>query len=449
MLGIMLGIIMFGASAVSAQMPHRTPEDVADNARWLVHSASWGYLTELDSAKLPMAGAVSISDGDVGDSTGRLFLYLMGSKEDERLASLSISEAALNTSCGNRDPEDPRCAKIALSGTLKRSSGNNISVGKSALFARHPQMQTWPKDHGFEVHELTLSSIWMIDFYGGGGEVKVSDFLAAKAKHNVPAWPPAWKDDKHHNRSHWHRNRSHWHHDGSDWHHNWSHWHNKGSDRHRNRLQWHGHQHGPMTGASKSSQVNLVEPPPWNQTAARARWLVYHSVWGSVGTISVHLEGAPWGSMRSVADGVGRNSTGTPVLYIPSPDPLAFDIGKTNNVTLSFSEAALPQRFSSKGTCNGVDTEDPTCAQITLSGRLRALSETPEIKQAEVNLGQRHPLAPWLAHGGDHTGGKYYIMDIKSIMFLDFYGGPARLSVAEYLAAPPPQYQENEEVVLV
>merc|ERR1712194_865570 len=116
----------------------------------------------------------------------------------------------------------------------KRSSGNNISVGKSALFARHPQMQTWPKDHGFEVHELTLSSIWMIDFYGGGGEVKVSDFLAAKAKHNVPAWPPAWQDDKHHNMSHWH-------HDGSDWHHNWSHWHNKGSDRHRNRLQWKGH----------------------------------------------------------------------------------------------------------------------------------------------------------------------------------------------------------------
>lgn len=206
-----------------------------------------------------------------------------------------------------------------------------------------------------------------------------------------------------------------------------------------------------MTGdVGEISQIQgQVEPPPWNQTAARARWLVYHSVWGSVGTISVHLEGAPWGSMRSVADGVGRNSTGTPVLYIPSPDPLAVNVGKDNHATLSFSEAALTQRFSSKGTCNGTDTEDPTCAQITLSGRLRVLSETSEVQQARINLGQRHPLAPWLAQGGAHTGGNYYTIDIDSITFLDFYGGPAKISVAEYLAASPPKDQKKEQVLLV
>jgi len=265
-------------------------------------------------------------------------------------------------------------------------------------------MQTWPKGHNFEVHELVLSNIWMIDFYGGGGDVKVSDFLAAKAEHNVPSWPPM----------HGYQYRIGEHHDS----------------QHGERGAFHQHDR-------TSASLFVAEPPPWNQIAARARWLVYHSIWGSVGTTSVHLKGAPWGGMRSMADGLGKNSTGIPALYIPTPDPLAINLRKDSHATLSFSEAALTERFSSNGTCGGRDTEDPTCAQITLSGQLRALSKPSEIKQAEINLGQRHPLAPWLAAGGDHTGGKYYTMDIDHIMFLDYYGGPARLTVADYLAASP------------
>jgi len=414
-------IILSGALVASAQMPHRTPEDVAENARWVVHSASWGYVTELDGATgMPVAGAASFSDGEAENSTGRLFFYVMGSTSKQnddagRLASLTISEAGLNTTCGDRDPEDPRCAKITLSGTMKKSSGIDIALGKTVLFARHPQMQTWPKGHNFEVNELVLSNIWMIDFYGGGGDVKVSDFLAAKAKHNVPSWPP--RNGEHHD---WHHSRDRHHGEHGSWHHHGKH-------------SQHQHEARDHTSAS----LFVAEPPPWNQIAARARWLVYHSIWGSVGTTSVDLKGAPWGGMRSTADGFGKNSTGIPVLYIPTPDPLASNLRKDNHATLSFSEAALTERLSSNGTCDGKDTEDPTCAQITLSGQLRALS-TSEIKQAEINLGQRHPLAPWLAAGGDHTGGKYYAMDIDHIMFLDYYGGPANLTVADYLAASPP-----------
>ena len=43
--------------------------------------------------------------------------------------------------------------------------------------------------------------------------------------------------------------------------------------------------------------------------------LVYNSLWTSVGTISVQLNGKPWGNVRSVADGVGANSTGLPVFF--------------------------------------------------------------------------------------------------------------------------------------
>ena len=56
-------------------------------------------------------------------------------------------------------------------------------------------------------------------------------------------------------------------------------------------------------------------------------------------------------------------------------------------------------------------------------------------KRLQHALGARHPLAPWLAHGGAHTGGKYYTIEISSLQFLDFYGGYAKLSVEEYLGA--------------
>ena len=34
-------------------------------------------------------------------------------------------------------------------------------------------MKSWPDGHGFVVHELKISDVWMIDFYGGGGEVNL------------------------------------------------------------------------------------------------------------------------------------------------------------------------------------------------------------------------------------------------------------------------------------
>ena len=37
-----------------------------------------------------------------------------------------------------------------------------------------------------------------------------------------------------------------------------------------------------------------------------------------------------------------------------------------------------------------------------------------------------------------HTGGAYFRLALEEIQFLDYYGGLARLSVKEYLAADAP-----------
>eukprot|EP00966_Prymnesium_polylepis_P239384 5535950-Prymnesium_polylepis.1 len=310
-------------------------------------------------------------------------------------AALTVGEAAFAGTCGfagsKIDPEDPRCAKITLSGKVTQATGADVATGKAALFARHPQMKNWPASHGFTVYALVLSDIWMIDFYGGGSSVTPDAFLKAVPKNNRPAWPPAHSATK----------------------------------------------TAVTSGAATPTKGAAEAPPLWNHTAARARWLVANSMWTAISTVSVRLDGAPWGNVRSIADAVV--STGVPYFYLPTPDPTAIDVGANSRVTISLTEAALPQRAGPNGTkaCGGMDAEDPTCARLHLSGKAVPLATNASIVLAEAALKAKHPLAPWLAQGGAHTGGQYYTLELDSLQFLDFYGGYASLSVAEYLAYTP------------
>ena len=159
-----------------AQFHPQSKEAAAETARWTVHRAGWGFLTSLDEHGQPVAEVASFSDGAEAASSGRVFFYLMGNRPLP--AALTISEASFDGTCGfagsKVDPEDPRCAKITLSGQVKESSGDDIAIGKRALFARHPQMAHWPAGHGFAVCELRLEDIWMIDFYGGAQNIKLA-----------------------------------------------------------------------------------------------------------------------------------------------------------------------------------------------------------------------------------------------------------------------------------
>ena len=137
-----------------------------------------------------------------------------------------------------------------------------------------------------------------------------------------------------------------------------------------------------------ASTSHIGGPPPHDQVAARARWLVYHSLWSSVATVSVRLGGKPWGNVRSIADGIGTNSTGLPVFYLPTADPTSVDVASNSHATISFSEASLVERVDPKSRpgmrCGGMDVEDPTCARLFLSGKLRALTAAKDIDQVLI-----------------------------------------------------------------
>ena len=441
-------IIVIAHYAQRAPFPSQTPEAAAETARWLVHDSEWGTLSSLHAtadgaAPRPIGTTVSFSDGARGSSTGRLFFYLMGADSvlsGDPHAAFTLSEAARhNNTCGSVDPEDPRCAKLTLSGALRVCTGDDEATGRAALFARHPQMAKWPASHAFTVVELAIDDIWMIDFYGGGGAVDIGLYKVAPPRNNRPTWPPKPPSAVvEHPReapsvAHTRRSLAVPHADGG-----------------KPMKEWAGRMsaaHGPHpprdVAPPHTSALGFPGPrPPWNETATRARWLVYHSIWAVVSTSSTRqpTAGRAWGNVRSIADGMKANSTGLPVLYLPTPDPTAKDVAADARVSLSFSEAALPALLTpGVGTpCAGTDAEDPTCARITLIGSLKKLDGV-EATKAAYDLGVRHPLAPWLASGGAHTGGAYFRIELERVVFLDYYGGPAHLSVEEYLAAPTPQ----------
>lgn len=67
------------------------------------------------------------------------------------------------------DPEDPRCARLILSGHFQFvSDAEELAFAKNALFERHPTMTKWPVDHNWKVHKIVPTEVWLINMFGGG-----------------------------------------------------------------------------------------------------------------------------------------------------------------------------------------------------------------------------------------------------------------------------------------
>ncbi|KAG6619144.1 hypothetical protein I3842_Q107400 [Carya illinoinensis] len=165
------------------------PDDAAVTARWLVSNNVWGVLNTISSdlGGAPFGNVVSFSDGLPGKGGGIPFFYLTtldptarNAMEDER-ASLTISEYPIGT-CGNKDPENPSCAKITLIGKLKvvDKKSKEAEFAKSALFSKHAEMKGWPIDHDFQFFKLEIESIFLIDWFGGPKPLTVEQYLHPK-----------------------------------------------------------------------------------------------------------------------------------------------------------------------------------------------------------------------------------------------------------------------------
>ncbi|XP_045118750.1 protein CREG1-like isoform X3 [Portunus trituberculatus] len=157
-------------------------------------SKNWCSISTISTADpikgYPFGSILSVSDGPVDKSSGTPYAYItrldLCGKDlltDDR-ASLAVSEAQSDyCKTVDLDPEDPRCARVLLSGTVEelKNGTSEAEFAKEALFSRHPVMKTWPqKNHNWIFVKMNIKNIYVFDYFGGVRNVAVEDYYNAE-----------------------------------------------------------------------------------------------------------------------------------------------------------------------------------------------------------------------------------------------------------------------------
>ncbi|CAN4079293.1 unnamed protein product [Withania somnifera] len=171
--------------------------------------------------------------------------------------------------------------------------------------------------------------------------------------------------------------------------------------------------------------LSMSRPKP-DDAALFARWLVSQSSWGVLNTIASDMGGAPFGNVVSFSDGLPGKGRGIPYFYLTTLDPTARNALKDERSSFTISEYAI-------GTCGNTDPENPSCAKITLVGKLKLLNGDPkEISFAQTALFTKHPeMKGWPK---SHNF-QIFKLEIEDIFMINWFGGPKPLTVDQYLLA--------------
>ncbi|XP_032535125.1 protein CREG1 isoform X3 [Chiroxiphia lanceolata] len=194
--GRMAGLLLLCAAsalllaAVGAIPP---PEEAARMARFVLHSCDWGALATLSAQEglrgRPFANIFSISDGPPGPfgGSGVPYLYLTDMEisvqdlEVNSNASLTVSLAQTPYCRRHRyDPQNPLCAHIIFVGSIVKVNDSEAVLAKKALFSRHPEMESWPKDHDWFFAKFNITNIWVLDYFGGLKIVTPEEYYSVK-----------------------------------------------------------------------------------------------------------------------------------------------------------------------------------------------------------------------------------------------------------------------------
>ncbi|KAG7467498.1 hypothetical protein MATL_G00154180 [Megalops atlanticus] len=174
-------------AGVPSPPPH---EETARTARYMAHYSDWGFLATIstqDKIKgVPFGNIFSVSDGPLDNSTGIPYFYVtpmdntVTDLRSNPFASLTFSEAEGDFCRKNvYDPEDPRCARLTLTGQMVEVGPEEVDFAKEAMFSRHPVMKKWPVGHKWFFMKLSLEQVWLQDWVGGVSLVPLDEYFRA------------------------------------------------------------------------------------------------------------------------------------------------------------------------------------------------------------------------------------------------------------------------------
>uniref|UniRef100_A0A1B6GNH7 CREG-like beta-barrel domain-containing protein n=1 Tax=Cuerna arida TaxID=1464854 RepID=A0A1B6GNH7_9HEMI len=179
-------------------------------------------------------------------------------------------------------------------------------------------------------------------------------------------------------------------------------------------------------------QQDAPRPPPVDQVAKMARYIVHYSQWTSLSHVSQQPQITNWPVSRdySVSDGPISAGSGIPYLIMTPNDPEFVDLLKDPRASLTMSLAQTPYCRVKR-----YDPEDPRCAQVTLSGKFVVLkNSSSEWRTAERALYTRHPV---MKNWPKSHNWVFCKLDIKRILVVDWFGGNKYPTVDEYFRASP------------
>lgn len=168
--------------------------DYAKMARWLVHTMEWtsmGTISTLPAIEgFPMVNVIAMADSAKGaKSTGNIYFYLtmldftaQDLSKKNQLTTLFSMDQNLMCSKQNMDPMEPTCARAMFSGEALRvaKDSEEFEFATQAMVSHHPASVNWLNTHSFFLCKLNISSICVLDWYGGPHYVTLDDYFKAE-----------------------------------------------------------------------------------------------------------------------------------------------------------------------------------------------------------------------------------------------------------------------------
>ncbi|KAF2899695.1 hypothetical protein ILUMI_06480 [Ignelater luminosus] len=180
------------------------PSEVAKMARYIIHNSDWASIATISTLSeiqtYPFVSLKSVSDGPRDNSTGNLYFYItsmdVSGKDitvDNRVTIMATLAESSYCSQNNLDPQDPRCAKVIISGHFHKvdnaTSPEEYKFARASLFERHPAMKYWPIDHNWYIGKIDINLILVLDFFGGIKNVSIEDYFNANiTSYNTEHW---------------------------------------------------------------------------------------------------------------------------------------------------------------------------------------------------------------------------------------------------------------------
>ncbi|XP_048209474.1 protein CREG2 [Perognathus longimembris pacificus] len=162
----------------------------AATARSLAHASAGGCLATASALGkiqgLPFGSCLAVSDGPLSNSTGIPFFYMTAKDPvvadlmKNPLASLALPELEGEFCRKNIvDPEDPRCARLTLTGRVIAVSPAEVEFAKHAMFSRHPGMRKWPRQYEWFFMKMRIEHVWLQKWYGGVADISREEYFKA------------------------------------------------------------------------------------------------------------------------------------------------------------------------------------------------------------------------------------------------------------------------------